>query len=299
MILVVGASGRLGGHVARMLLAQGKPVRAMSHTPSKVENLKKLGAEVVIADLRDPDSLASACQGVEKVLAAAQAFEGQGDNNPHTVDDIGNRHLIDAAKKAEVKHFVFTSIHDARPNHSVEEFRIKYRVEEYLRASGLSYTILRPTAYMEFWAALVGQPIIEKGKTTIFGRGVNPVNFVSAEDVARFAIIALEDSAARNQIIEIGGPENLSLVQVAEIFEHVTGQAAKKSHVPLPMMRVMAILTQAFNPKLSRQIAAGVYMDTEDQTLDMTDTLKRFPMKLKRLEEVARIQYANPIMMKN
>jgi NADH dehydrogenase len=291
MILIVGASGRLGSEVARRLLAQGTPVRVMSRERSRLETLKRLGAEPVVADLRDSRSLAHACEKAEKVLAAAHAFTGQGDNTPGNVDAAGNRRLIDACRAAQVRHFVFTSVRDARANHPVDFFRIKCGVEEYLRASGLSYTILRPAAFMEFWAALVGQPIVEKGRTIIFGRGRNPVNFVSIADVAQFALIALENPAARNQVIEIGGPENLSMCQVAEIFERVTGKRGRKSHVPLPLMRAMTLLMRRLNPALSRQIAAGVYMDTEDQTCDMTETLKRFPVPLTRLEDVVRAQF--------
>ena len=107
MVLVVGASGRLGTAVVRALLAQAKPVRAMSGEISKVADMKQQGAEVVVADLREPDSLQKACRGAEAVLAAAQALDGQGNNNPRTVDDVGNRRLIDAAKGAGVKHFVY------------------------------------------------------------------------------------------------------------------------------------------------------------------------------------------------
>lgn len=295
MVLIVGASGRLGNRIARRLLSQGTPVRAMSRDVSRLSELSRLGAELIKADLRDPASLERACATVENVVAAAHAFEAQGDNNPSRVDDAGNRHLIDASRKAGVRHFVFTSVHDARPNHPIEFFRIKRRVEEYLRASGLSHTVLRPTAFMEFWAALVGQPILDKGRTTIFGRGVNPVNFVAVDDVAQFAVMALENPAARNQVIEIGGPENLSLLQVAETFERVLGRTAKKSHVPLPMMRVMSVLLRPIKPALSAQIAAGVYMDSADQTLDMTETLKRFPMTLTRLEDVVRAQHGRAL----
>lgn len=294
MILIVGASGRLGGHVAQRLLARGTPVRVMSREASRVQHLAGLGADAVVADLRDSRSLARACEGVEKVVAAAHAFTGRGDNSARHVDDAGNRRLIDACRTAQVQHVVFTSAHGARADHPVDFFQIKFAVEEYLRGSGLSYTILRPAAFMEVWAALVGQPLVETGRTTIFGRGRNPVNFVAVSDVARFALIALDDPAARNQIIEIGGPDNLSLQQVAEIFERVTGKSGKKHHVPLPLMRVMAVLMRAVNPALARQIAGGVYMDTEDQTLDMTETLKRFPVTLTTLEEVVRARYAPP-----
>jgi hypothetical protein len=91
---------------------------------------------------------------------------------------------------------------------------------------------LRAAVFMEFWAAMVGEPILKTGKTTIFGRGDNPINFVSAEDMAKFCVIALQDPQARNQVIEVGGPENLTFNQVAELFEKASGRPAKKNHVP-------------------------------------------------------------------
>lgn len=288
MILIVGASGRLGSAVAELLLAQGKAVRAMTRTPLKLAHLQKMGAEVLSGDLRHPASLLHACQGVEQVLAAAHALTGSGDNNPRTVDYAGNRHLIDAARVAGVKHFLFVSVQGASPASPLEFFRIKYRTEAYLRASSLSFTILRPCAFMDLWAQLIGQPIIAHGKATIFGRGTNPINFVAVEDVAHFVSIAVEDSRTRNQIIAIGGPENLTLNQVAECFERTSGRRAKKRHIPLPMMRVMSILMQPINPALSRQIRAGIYMDTADLRYDMSETARTFGIQLTPLEEVAR-----------
>ncbi len=288
MILIVGASGRLGSVVVQRLLAQGKPVRAMTRSPHNLAHLKQQGVEVVSGDLRDPASLLRACQGVEQVLAAAHALDGKGNNNPHTVDDAGNRQLIDAARATGVKHFVFVSVQGASPDASLEFFRIKYRAEEYLRASGLNFTILRPSAYMDLWAQLIGQPILEQGKTTIFGRGNNPVNFVAVEDVARFVCIAFDDPRAGNRAIEIGGPENLTLNQVAEIFERASGRQVKKHHVPLPMMRAMSILMQPVNPALSRLIRLGIFMDTANLCYDMTETARAFGVQLTPLEEIAR-----------
>ncbi len=288
MILIVGASGRLGGTVAKRLLAQGKAVRLMTRTPSNLVHLKQQGAEVVSGDLRNPASLLSACEGVEQVLAAAHALTGKGDNNPQTVDDAGNRQLIDTARAAGVKHFVFLSILGASPDAPVEFFRIKYHTEEYLRASGLSFTIIRPSAFMDLWAQLIGLPILEQGKTTIFGRGNNPINFVAVEDVARFVCIAFENSRTRNEVIEVGGPENLTLNQVAETFERVSGRQAKKRHIPLPMMRAMSILMQPVNPALSRQIRLGVFMDTANLCYDITEMSRTFGVQLTTMEDIAR-----------
>src|SRR5215469_2278910 len=288
MILIVGASGRLGSVVAGRLLAQGKAVRAMTRTPSTLAHLKQQGAEVVRGDLRDPASLLRACQGVEQVLTAAQALDGKGDNNPHTVDDLGNRQLIDAAKAAGVNHFLFVSILGASPDAPVEFFRIKYHTEEYLRASPLNFTIIRPSAFMDLWAQFIGQPILGQGKTTIFGRGNNPVNFVAVEDVARFVCAALEDPGAGQRVIKVGGPENLTLNQVAEIFERASGRQAKKRHVPLPLMRVMSILMQPVNPALSRLIRLGIFMDTANLCYGMTETARACGIQLTRMEEIAR-----------
>ena len=289
MILVVGATSRVGTSLVPMLLSKGYAVRALTRTPEKDEALKKLGAVVMQGDMRDPASLARACQGVEQVLAAAHGFTpGQPGNDIHSVDDAGNRSLIDAAKTAGVKHFVFISILGASPTSMMELMRIKYASEQYLQSSGLSYTIVCAAAFMEFWAATVGEPILKTGKTTIFGGGNNPINFVSAEDVAKFCVIALEDAKARNQVIDVGGPENLTFNQVAELFERVGGRPAKKSHVPLPIMRVMRVLMGPINPMLSLQVTGGILMDTEDQVYDMSATLQQYPVKLIRLEEIAR-----------
>ena len=297
MILIVGASGRLGSVVAQQLLAQGKPIRVMSRNPLNLAHLQQQGVEVVRGDLRDPASLLSACQGVDQVLAAAHALVGKGDNNPQSVDDSGNRHLIDAAKAAGVKHFVFISVQGAGADVPLEFFRIKYRTEEYLRASGLNFTILRPSAFMDLWAQLVGQPVVEQSKTTIFGHGNNPINFVAVQDVARFVCVALEDPRAHNRILEVGGPENLTMNQVAEIFERVSEQQAKKRHIPLLMMRAMSILMRPVNPALCRQILAGIYMDTADLRYDVTETARAFGIPLTPFEEVARRATTNAVRL--
>src|SRR5260370_20487332 len=287
MILIVGASGRLGSVVVQHLVAQGKSLRVMTRDSRGLAHLKQQCVEIVSGDLRDRASLASACQGVEQVLAAAHALDGKGDNTPQTVDDMGNRHLIDAAKAAGVERFIFVSVQGASPDSPLEFFRIKYRTEEYLRASSLNFTILRPGAYMELWAQLIGQPIREQGKTIIFGRGDNPINFVSVQDVALFVSIALDDARARNTVIEVGGPENLTMNQVAEIFERTSGRQAKKRHIPLPMMRVVSILMRPLNPAMSRLIRNGIYMHTPNLRSATPDTAPAFGIHPPPLQPLA------------
>jgi NADH dehydrogenase len=136
---------------------------------------------------------------------------------------------------------------------------------------------------------------MQRGKAMIFGRGVNPINFVSVDDVARFALIGLEHPQARGETLEIGGPENLSLTQVIAIIERVTGRVASKQRIPLPMMRAMALLARPINPAFARQVATGVVMDTQDMTFDPAPTLAHYPGNLRRLEDVARELFAAPV----
>jgi uncharacterized protein YbjT (DUF2867 family) len=256
--------------------------------------LRKLGAEVVVGDLRDPPSVALACNGASAVVAAAHGFPGIGTNNPFTVDEAGNRTLIDQAKSAGVEQLIYVSILGASPDHQVDFFRIKLAVEEELKRSGLGYTIVRASAFMESWAAIVGEPLLKLGKTTIFGAGTNPVSFVSADDVAAYVLLALDDPRARNRVLEVSGPESHPLNQVADIFETVTGRRGARKHVPRWLMRTMSKLIRPLNPSLSRMMSAGVYMDTGNQQFDTSATRQEFPLPLTRLEDFVRQRYGEP-----
>jgi NADH dehydrogenase len=291
MILIVGASGSLGGIVARRLLAEGQTVRAMSRTPEKLAELAALGAQVVAGDVRNPASLAEACRRVDAVLAAEHAFNSMRANTSRAVDGAGNLALVEAARAAGVGRFVLMSIVGARADHPVDTFRYKYEVEQRLKASGMSYSIVRGTAFMELWLSIIGDPVARGKPAMIFGRGANPVNFVSVEDAASFVMIALRDPAAHGLTINAAGPENLSLTQVAETVGRVTGRPVQARHIPLPMMRLMGALAMPFNESFARQARSGVMMDTEDMRFDPAETLKRFPLKLARLEEVAQRRY--------
>ncbi|MGH2458242.1 MAG: SDR family oxidoreductase, partial [Chloroflexota bacterium] len=278
MILVVGASGRLGGSVARLLLARGTSVRVMTRSPERVDNLIRLGAEVVLADLREPTSLRQALRGVDTVFAAAHGYPGEDDNNPHTVDDLGMRCLIAMARATGAARFVFTSALGARADHPVDFLRIKHGIEKYLRGSILGYTILRPASFMESWVELIAGQIVERGEYAIVGRGDNPINFVAVDDVARLAALVLDNPGSRGEVIEFGGPENLTLRQMATTIQEAVGGEARARQIPVPVARALAVVYRLINPTLGRQIAAGVNLATADLTFDPTETLRRFPV---------------------
>ena len=290
MILIVGARGKLGGQVARRLLADGVPVRAPSRSPDQVKNLAALGAETVRGDLRDPASLARACAGAAQVLAAAHAFSAAGRRAMARVDDAGNRALIDAARAAGVGHFVFTSACTG-PADPVDFFRVKYRVEQHLRASGMPFTILRPGAFMEDHAEMIGRPVVRQGWTLVFLRGDAPANYVAVRDVAELAVRVLREPP-RNGVVPIGGPENLSVMEVVRTYERVSGRTARVVHLPESVVRGLRRTFGRAVPVVGRILDAGLFRETGRQTIDMRETLARYPIRLTPLEDFVRERYA-------
>lgn len=288
-ILVVGATGVLGKETTRQLLVAGHKVRAMTRDLQKGAALREMGAELVQGDLIAPASLQRACQGVEAVLAAAHQLMGTGKYTSEAVDDDGHRSLIDAAKAAGVKHFVYTSAQQASADHPTDFCRTKAKVEAYLKASGLSYTILRPPAFMEWHVHnLLGATILTTGKTTVYGAGNNPINFMAGSDVARFAVLALTDPRLKNRSIDIGGPDNLSKNQVVRLYEKHSGRAAKVAHVPAGVMKVMGPVLRPVQPVISRLMSFSVWADTTNQRFDPAAMLKEFPMTLTHVDDFVR-----------
>jgi uncharacterized protein YbjT (DUF2867 family) len=261
-VLVAGGTGRLGTRVVELLVDRQIAVRVMTRDRSKARHLPP-SVEFVKGDVRDTRSLPAAMAGVTTVISAVQGFDDP-TSSPEATDRDGNRNLIDAARAAGVDHFILVSGVKSTPQHPMSLGRAKYAAEQVLMGSGLAWTIVRGTAFMEFWAKLVGQPLIDTGRTQVFGRGDNPVNFVAVDDVACAVERAVHDRSLRGVALDVGGPENLTMNQVVEIFQRMSGKQGKVSHVPLPMMRIMSVVMRPIRPALARQIQAGVVMDTND-----------------------------------
>ena len=240
-------------------------------------------------DLRDVESLEFALRGVSTVISATHSMLGKGDASVEIVDDEGQRSLIDVSKQAGAEHFIFVSVAGAALDHPIDFWQAKARVERYLRDSGMTYTIIRPTAFMEMHAyELIGK-FVESGKMVVmFGRGTNPRNFVAAGDVAKMIVAATDDPRMLGETIEIGGPENLTANQVAETFARISGKKARLTHLPVAIARAVSGAMQRVHPGIGRVIKAAVLSETTDQRFDATSLASKYPIKLVRLEDWAR-----------
>jgi uncharacterized protein YbjT (DUF2867 family) len=235
MILVAGATGILGSEIVRRLRARGEEVRAMirvSSAPEKVERLEQMGAEIVRADIKEPQTLGPACEGVNAVISTITTIlTSQPGDSFEATDGEGNKSLIDAAKKSGVSKFVFVSFDTSK----APEFPLssaKKDVEEHLKQSGLDYTILHPSFFFEVWLGpmLFADPAA--GTAKVYGKGTDKLRYVAVADVAEFAVQSLSRPAARNATIPIGGPDEITQREAVRIFEEAFGRKFRVIEVP-------------------------------------------------------------------
>jgi len=229
MYLMVGGTGMvgLGGEICRLLRSSGRQTRALVRPSSdarRTENLRKIGVQLIQGDLRDRQSLKRACLGVRCVISTASMLVSrQPGDTVESVDGDGHKVLIDVAKASGVESFLYTSV-SGRIDRDFPFRNAKRDVEGHLKASGLSYTILRPTFYMEVWLSQMGGFDYPNARATIYGEGRNRISWLSFYDVARFALMCVDSASAKNATFEVGGPDALSPIEVVKIFEELSGR---------------------------------------------------------------------------
>jgi len=291
VILLAGGTGHLGGPLTELLAARGGRLRVLSRDPSRARSRIAAGIELVAGDVRVASSLEPALVDVQTVISAVTGF-GPGGSGPRQVDVQGNQNLIAAAVGAGVENFILVSIHGASSDHSMELYRAKFMAEETLRETNLAWTIVRPTPFMELWTGIVGDSLIKSGAATVFGRGRNPINFVSVRDVARFIDLAVADGRLRDKTLEVGGPENLTLSTVVEVIAASHGLRPRARHVPLTALRLGEVLLRPFRPDLASLIQASIQMDTSDMSFDQATLSAEYPeIRLTRLGDIVRPQH--------
>jgi uncharacterized protein YbjT (DUF2867 family) len=279
MILVVGSTGLLGGMIARSLLEQGLSVRILVRPGSSYAGLVEMGAEPAFGDLKEPHSLTAACRAVDTVITTANsALRGRGDTI-ESVDRRGNQNLIDAAKAAGVRHFIFVSALGVSEQSPVDMLRAKAETERYLRDSGMEYTILQPNVFLDVWIPLLIGTAVEAGQpVTLVGEGRRRHSMIAVADVAAFTVATVSNPTAINRTILLGGPEPVSWRDIVAACERALGHSLEVRWVapgePIPGL-----------PEIVGPLAAT--LETYDSPLDMTGTAAAFRVRPTSLEECA------------
>jgi uncharacterized protein YbjT (DUF2867 family) len=240
---VVGATGQQGGATVRALRGAGAGVRAVVRDPAapRARGLADLGADLVRADIEDPDALRAAFDGVDGLFAMT-TMTGPGGAEGEVA--LG-RAIGDAARDAGVPHVVYSSVGGAERSTGIPHFESKRRVEEHLSALGLSTTVVRPTFFMDNFAS---GPQEEDGVLVlraVLAPGV-PLQMVAVDDIGLIAAAALLDpTAVDGGAIEIAGDE-LTGEQIAAAFGARAGAPARFEPLPLEVVSGDADMSAMF-----------------------------------------------------
>ena len=285
MNLIVGATGMLGGEICRLLGEQGKAVRGLvraTSNPETVARLSSLGVQVLRGDLKNRASLEAACDGASVVVSTASStLSRQEGDSIESVDRQGQLNLVEAAEQAGVKHFVLISFPNVDIDFPLQS--AKRAVEDRLRRSQMVYTILQPTVFTEVWLspALGFDPAHAAAR--IYGGGHNKISWISLQDVAKFAVAAIDNPRAKNAVFKLGGPDALSPLEVVRLAEQATGKTIAVQQVPEEALR--AQLGAATDP-LQQSFAALMLYYARGDAIDMTETLRALPVQhLKSVRE--------------
>ena len=287
MNLVVGATGVLGGEICSRLAKAGKPVRGLvriSSSPERVSALREASVELATGDLTDRASLDAACRGVHTVYSTATAIQSREVSNTlDRVDREGQANLVDSARAAGVRRFVFISFRGTK-DFDFPLQTAKRATAERLKASGIPWTIIEASVFMEIWLGPHLGFDASGGKARVFCSGEKKISWVSYRDVAALAIAAAESPDAENRTIEVGGPEALSHYDVIRIFEERAGRKFDVECVPEEALEAMR--TNAKSP-LEETFAGLMLFVGRGDEIDMRPTLARYPLRMTTVREYA------------
>jgi NADH dehydrogenase len=288
MILVIGATGILGMQICRILSENSKNFRTMVRVSSdqwKVDQLRMMGGDIFVGDLKYPISLAKACEGITQVISTASSIVTQQEgDNIQTVDHDGQINLVKAAREAGVKKFVFISFTD-HPDIDYPLNKAKRDVETALNESGMNWTSLWTSYFMESWLSPALGFDYANATARIYGTGERKISWISFRDVAKFAVHALYSPAADNAIIQVGGPHQLSPKEVVKIFEEVQGRKFKIDYVPVEVLRQQKEKTQ---DPLQNSFAGLMLKYAAGDRVDMRSILGKIHVEMTSVKEYAR-----------
>jgi uncharacterized protein YbjT (DUF2867 family) len=286
MILVAGATGLVGHEVCRKLAVRGEKVRALvrrSSSPERLAGLREVGAELFIGDLKDPDSLKSACQGVDAIVSTASStLSRQAGDSIESVDLGGQMNLQNAAKLANVSRFVFVSFRRP-PGISSPLADAKAAVERVV--ADLNFTIIQASWFMEVWLSPTLGFDYLNASARLYGPGTSPVSWVSYRDVAEMCATALAHPAAERRIIEFGGPKALSPLDVVARFEKISGRSFYVEHVPESALRAQY---ETATDSMQKSFAALMLGYSSGDAIEMSSTITEFGLKLTSVDDYAR-----------
>jgi uncharacterized protein YbjT (DUF2867 family) len=287
MILVTGATGFVGRNLVRGLCAEGVSVRALVREPEKAAWLKDLSVELAIGDVTDKASLEKAAWGMERVVHLVGIIQEAPGATFQGVHVDCTRNVLEASKKASVRHFFYMSSLGTRPNAKSDYHKTKWQAEELVRASAIPFTILRPSLIYgkgDGFTTRLAQAIRLSPFLPIIGAGRSKVQPIFIQDVVSCIVKAVTSNRCADMTCEIGGPEQLTYEEVTIALAEAMGIRRPLLHMPLVFMSMMARILETIltTPPLTTNQLTMLQEDNICSLRDIRDVFGIEPMQFRK-----------------
>ncbi len=256
-VLVAGATGYLGGFVARELKARGDFVRVLARSPKKFKD--ESADEVVEGEVTRPETLRGVCDGIDAVFSSIGITRQKDGLTFRDVDYQGNKNLLDVALEAGVGKFVYVSALGGPKLRHLDIVDAHEAFVDELKASGIGYAVLRPTGYFSDLGEVLA--MARRGRVWLFGSGEAQVNPIHGADLAVACAGAIDGEKTE---IEVGGPETMTWNEIATLAFEVLGRPARITRLPEWLLWPVVRLVRLFNRHQGELLAFFTTMATTD-----------------------------------
>jgi len=287
VILVTGATGFVGSSIIKELVNQGHQVRCLVRSQRNLNRIKNLPVEIATGDITDLDSLQKTFEGIKYVFSCVGIIYESKSANFDSIHVLGVKNLLELSLKNKVQHFFHISALGTRPDAKSRYHQTKFKAEQEIINSGLTYTIFRPSIIFgpqdDFVNRFAG--LLKYNPVLPLISGAGRLQPVYIKDLARCAVDSLRLPEARNRIFEIGGPQGMTILQILELIKTVKGYG-KRFHPQIPYQPVFKLV------KFTERIIATLpvtsdqlLMLKEDNVCDNSPVERVFGIKFTSLEE--------------
>nr|UNJ16303.1 hypothetical protein [Boldiaceae sp.] len=243
-LLVIGATGTLGRQVVKEALNEGYQVKCLVRNVRRAAFLKDWGAELVYGDLSVVDTIPPALYKINAIIdtATSKTSDLYGADK---IDLIGKKILIDAAKKANIKKFIFCSLTNAEQYKNIPLAKLKLDIEEYLKKSELNYTIFKLEGFFQGLINQYAIPILENQSIWITSEST-PISYIDSQDAAKFIVKSLDLYTTENKTFNLSGKKMWTSIEIIRLCEKLSGKKAKISYISLTFLGLLKNLTEFF-----------------------------------------------------
>jgi uncharacterized protein YbjT (DUF2867 family) len=287
MVLVTGGTGFVGTNLIQRMRKEGMQVRALVRNPDRARALKDLGVDLVQGDIADKASLEKAAANVDRVVHLVGIIQESRGVTFQGVHVDGTRNLLEAAKKAGVRHFFYMSSLGTRPGAKSAYHKTKWEAEESVRASGIPFTILRPSLIFgkgDGFTTRLMQAIKLSPVLPIIGPGKSKVQPIFIDDVVSCIVKAVASDSFLNEMYEIGGPEQLTYEEVTVALAEALDRKRPVVHMPLFFMKPLAKILETVLSK-PPMTTDQLIMLQEDNVCGMQDIRDAFGIEPIKFQE--------------